>query len=80
MKWNMKIFRKVLIYGICVRTKRIHKYKHYVPATRLQVSVWFALIIAAVLIWTISSVWIGLIILLTAQLIPFRLKKRSSTA
>ena len=70
------------VLGTIFKTRRIYKCnsKHYIPAARLQVSVWFALIIAAVLIWTISSVWIGLIILLTAQLIPFRLKKRSSTA
>ena len=62
------------------RTRRIYKCnsKYYVPAARLQVIVWFALIISAVLIWTISSVCIGLIILLTAQLIP--LKKRSHIA
>jgi hypothetical protein len=60
------------------RAKRIFKCnsKYYVPATRLQVSVWLVLIITAVIIWTISSVSIGLIILLTAQLIP-RLKKRT---
>jgi hypothetical protein len=45
-----------------------------VPAASLQLAAWSLLIIAAMLIWTIFSVWIGLIFLLAAQLIPFRVK------
>ena len=63
------------------RTKRWHKRRArlYVPAPGVQVSIWFVLMIAAVLTWTILSACVGLVILLTAQLIPFRLKKRPSS-
>ncbi|MCP4258101.1 MAG: hypothetical protein GY774_11485 [Planctomycetes bacterium] len=71
-----------VVLATIFRTRRIHKSnsKHYIPAVNLQVSAWFGLIIAAVLVWTLLSACIGLIILLTATLIPFRRKKQSSTA
>jgi hypothetical protein len=71
-----------VVLATIFRIRRIYKYnsKLSVRSARWIVSIWFALIIAAVIIWTISSVSIGLIILLTAQLIPFRQKKQSGTA
>ena len=61
------------------KTRRWHKRsaKLYVPVPGVQVSVWLVLMIAAVLIWTTLSACAGLVVLLTVQLIPFRLKKRS---
>jgi len=61
------------------RTWRWHKRhaKMFVPLPGVQVSVWLVLITSAVLTWTTLSVCVGLIILLTTQLIPFRVKKRS---
>ena len=61
------------------KTRRWYKRsaKLYVPVPRVQVLVWLVLMISAVLTWTILSVYAGLIILLIAQLIPFRVKKRS---
>lgn len=75
-----------IIFGICLgiyevlatvlRTRRWHKRytEMIVPSAAMQVTVWSVLIIAAVLTWTMLSVWIGLIILLTAQMVPFRAK------
>jgi hypothetical protein len=51
-----------------------------VPAGAVQLSLWSLLIIAAVLAWTIYSVWVALIFLLAAQLIPFRAKVRPQSA
>jgi len=58
------------------KTRRWHKRgaKLYVPAPGVQVPVWLALMIAAVLTLSTLSVSVGLIMLLTAQLLPFRLK------
>ncbi len=83
LPWS--VYAGVLL-GICLgtyevlatilKTRRWHKRKAElsVPAAALQVSAWSLLIIAAVLTWTMFSIWVGLIILLTAQLIPFRAK------
>jgi hypothetical protein len=89
LPWS--VYAGVLL-GICLgtyevlatifKTRRWHKRKAElsVPADALQVSAWSLLIIAAVLTWTMLSVWVGLIILLTAQLIPFRAKVRPKSA
>jgi len=71
-----------VIVGTILKMRRWHKRKDNlrVPAAALQVSAWSLLIIAAVLTWTILSVWLGLIFLLTAQLIPFRAKLKPKTA
>jgi hypothetical protein len=71
----------LVVLATIFRARRIHQSssKHYIPTANLQVSVWFILIITAVLVLTLLSVSFGLIILLTATLIPFRLKKQSST-
>ncbi len=81
-----------VILGICLGTyiiiatilkmRRWHKRKAElrVPAAALQVSAWSLLIIAAVLTWFILSIWVGLILLLTAQLIPFRAKLQQKIA
>jgi hypothetical protein len=65
-----------VILATILKTRRWHKRKTElnVPATALQVSVWSLLIITAVLTWYILSIWIGLIFLLAAQLIPLRAK------
>jgi hypothetical protein len=64
------------VLATALRTRRWHKRftELNVPAPALQVSVWSLLIIAAVLTWTMLSIWVGLIILLTAQFVPFRAK------
>jgi len=62
-----------------VRRWRKHSPKLYVPIARVQLVLWLVLMIAAVLTWTTLSICAGLVILLAAQLIPFRLKKRVST-
>jgi len=81
-----------ILLGLCLgtyeviatifKTRRWHKRKAElrVPAAAVQVSVWSLLIIAAVLTWTTLSVWVGLILLLTAQLIPFRAKQQPKNA
>jgi hypothetical protein len=83
LPWS--VYAGVLL-GICLgtyevlatifKTRRWHKRKAElrVPAAAVQVSAWSLLIIAAVLTWNMLSVWVGLIILLTAQLIPLRAK------
>jgi len=62
------------------RTRRICKNhsKYHVTSERFQFILWLLLIITAAIVWTISIVSIGLIILLMAQFIP-RLKKRAGT-
>jgi len=62
-----------------VRRWRKHSPKLYVPVPRMQLALWLMLMIAAVLTWTTLSACVGLVILLTTQLIPFRLKKRART-
>jgi len=83
LPWS--VYAGVLL-GICLgtyevlatilKTRRWYRRKAdlRVPAAAVQVSAWWLLIITAVVTWTMLSVWIGLIILLTAQLIPFRAK------
>lgn len=65
-----------VILATILKIRRWHKRKAElrVPAAAWQLSAWSLLIIAAVLIWTTFSVWIGLIFLLAAQLIPLRVK------
>ena len=64
------------VLATILKTRRWHKRKTelHVPTAAMQVSIWSLLIIAAVLSWIMLSVWIGLILLLIAQLIPFRAK------
>jgi hypothetical protein len=71
-----------IIIAALLRLRRWNKRKAElsVPAAGVQLSVWSLLIIAAVLSWTMLSVWIGLIFLLAAQLIPFGAKVRPKTA
>lgn len=71
-----------IIIATILKVRRWNKRKAElsVPATTLQLSAWSLLIIGAVLTWTMLSVWIGLIFLLTAQLIPFRAKVRLKSA
>jgi len=81
-----------ILLGLCLgtyeviatifKTRRWHKRKAElrVPAAAVQASVWSLLIIAAVLTWYLFSVGIGLILLLTAQLIPFRAKQQPKNA
>ena len=90
-KLPLSVYAGVLL-GICFgtniilatifKTRRWHKRKAelYVPAAAVQVSAWSLLIIAAVLTWTMLSVWVGLIFLLMAQLIPLRAKVQSKSA
>ena len=74
-------FGFLVVLAAMFRIRRTQKTnsKLYIPAENLQVSIWIGLIIAAAFVWTFLSVCIGLIILLTATLIPFRRKKESIT-
>jgi len=79
-----------VILGICIGTyiiiatilklRRWHRAELKVPAAAWQLSAWSLLIITAVLTWYMYSTWIGLIFLLTAQLIPFRVKLQPKSA
>ncbi|UCC98250.1 MAG: hypothetical protein JSW66_20685 [Phycisphaerales bacterium] len=64
------------VLAVVHKTRRWHKHKTTlsVPAPAVQVSLWWALMIAAVLAWTIVSTSIAMIILLTAQFIPLLAK------
>jgi hypothetical protein len=67
-----------IILATILKVRRWNKRKAElsVPAASVQLSVWSLLIIAAVLTWTLLNVWVALIFLLAAQLIPFRAKLR----
>ena len=67
-----------IILATILKVRRWHKHKAElsIPFGFMQVSAWSLLIIAAVLIWTLLSIWVALIFLLAAQLIPFRAKFR----
>jgi hypothetical protein len=69
-----------IIIATILKTRRWHKAELRIPAAAWQLSAWSLLIIAAVLIWTMYSVWIGLIFLLAAQLLPFRVKLQPKNA
>jgi len=64
------------------KARRWHKHKaeSSVPFPAAQVVLWWALMVSAVLTWFLLSIPIGLILLLTAQLVPFRLKEQSGAA
>jgi len=64
----------VAVFAILRKTRRWHKHKaaFSVPAPAVQVSLWWILMLAALLAWIIVGTSIGLIILLAAQFIPFR--------
>ena len=66
------------VFAVVRKTRRWHKHKtaFSVPAPAVQVALWWALILAAVLVWIIVGTSIALIILLAAQFIPFRARKR----
>ena len=65
-----------IILAAILKVRRWNKHKPTisVPARAAQLSIWSLLIIAAVLTWTLLSVWVALIFLLAAQLIPFWVK------
>ena len=79
-----------ILLGICLgayevlatvlKTRRWHQHKARlsVPLPALQVSLWWALMVGSVLTLTVLSFAVGLIMLLTAQLIPFRAKIRTA--
>ena len=60
------------VFAVVGKTRRWHKHKaaFSVPVPAVQVSLWWALMLAAVLAWIIVSTSIALIILLPAQFIP----------
>jgi hypothetical protein len=68
------------VLATVLKTRRWHKRKSRlsVPFPALQVSLWWTLMIAGVTIWILLSIPLGLIMLLTAQLIPFRAKTRTT--
>jgi len=64
------------------KARRWHKRKAglSVPFPAAQVALWGVLMISAPLAWFLLSIPMGLILLLTAQLVPFRLKEQSDAA
>jgi hypothetical protein len=64
------------------KARRWHKHKARLsaPFPATQVVLWWALMVSAVLTWSLLSYPVGLILLLTAQLIPFRIKEPSGAA
>lgn len=72
------------VIGAVHKTRRWHKHKATlsVPAPAVQVSLWWVLMISAVLAWIIVGTPIALIILLAAQFVPFlvRMRPRSGDA
>jgi hypothetical protein len=65
-----------IILATILKVRRWHKRKAQltVLAAGVQLFVWSLLIVAAVLTWALLGVWVALIFLLAAQLIPFRAK------
>jgi len=63
------------IYKVRRWYKRSEKY--YVPAPKIQILIWLLVIIAAMIIWNMLSVPVGLVFLLTAQIIPLKFRKKS---
>ena len=51
--------------------------KFFIPAPNVQMWIWLILMVSALLTWTIRSASVGFVILIAAQLIPFKLRKRS---
>ena len=50
--------------------------KYYVPVPQIQILMWLLIIVAALVIWNMLSVPIGLIFLLMAQIIPLKFRKK----
>jgi len=69
------------VLGAVHKTRRWHKYKATlcVPVPKVQVSLWWALMIVALLVWVLVSTPIAFIILLAGQFIPFLARKRHIT-
>jgi hypothetical protein len=79
-----------ILLGMCLGAYEviatIRKTRHWyqrkarlsVPFPTLQVLLWWALMIGGVLILTLLSFAVGLIVLLTAQMVPFRAKIRTA--
>ncbi len=66
------------VLAVVHRTRRWHKHKAAlsVPAPTVQVSLWWALMLGAVLAGTVFNTAIALIVLLAAQFIPFLARKQ----
>jgi hypothetical protein len=62
------------VLATILKTRRWHKYKAQlsVPFPALQVLLWWALMVGGIATWILLSIPAGLIMLLTAQLIPLR--------
>lgn len=67
------------VIATILKTRRIYKYnsRRHIHSANMQFSLWLASIVMAVLVWILLSVSFGLIILLTAQLLPIGLKKKN---
>jgi hypothetical protein len=70
------------IYEIISTIRKLRRWKKrresfFVPYPNVQLWIWLLLIFSALLIWTLISAYIGFVILIVAQLIPFKLRKRS---
>jgi len=78
------IFLPVLIgiYEVISTIRKLGRWKKgrdrfFVPYPNTQVWIWLILVFSALFILTIISAFVGLAILIAAQLIPFKLRKRS---
>ena len=58
----------------CLRRWRRQACRHYVSAPRFQIGLWLVLLVAAIAIWLAWSPPMGLVLLLTAQVLPHRRK------
>ncbi|MBN2182445.1 MAG: hypothetical protein JW715_11075 [Sedimentisphaerales bacterium] len=59
-----------------LRRWKKHHEKFYVPAPEVQIWIWMGLMVSSLFIWAMISAPVGLIVLLAAQLVPFKLRKR----
>lgn len=69
-------------YEVTATVRKLRRWKKHhdsfsVPYPNVQVWIWLILIFSALLIWTIINAYVGFVILIAAQLIPFKLKKCS---
>jgi hypothetical protein len=69
-------------YDVISTFRKLRRWKKrrdgfFVPYPNVQLWIWLLLIFSALFIWTLISACVGFVILVAAQLIPFKLKKRS---
>ena len=58
-----------------VRRWRRNATRRNVPLPSLQFAVWLALILAAIVTWITFAAWLGLVLLLAAQMLPRSIRR-----